>query len=355
VAKNAKPASNVRFENVIVVVLPLPCGEVQPIPSQISSAIAKLDFTLCTGHLHVMPFEVAAFYKFAKNPEFCTQQQSLLTALKSQGVKGSILLAEEGINGTIAAASLAGVMVSIERLTGISAIECKFSSTAEMPFKRMKVRLKKEIVTIGNVKANPTDKVGTYVEPQDWNALISDPDVLVIDTRNAYEFAVGTFQGAIDPKTESFSEFPNFVRTELPDRKPSKIAMFCTGGIRCEKASSFMKYEGYENVYHLKGGILKYLELIPRNESLWQGECFVFDERVAVTHGLAQGTHTICHGCLQPVSAEDRASALFEDGVSCPRCAASLTDEQRNSNRERQKQFLLANKRGLRHLGPTEG
>jgi len=221
----------------------------------------------------------------------------------------------------------------------------------------MKVRLKKEIVTIGPVKANPNEKVGTYVETAEWNELISAPDVIVIDTRNAYEFGVGTFKGAFDPGTESFSEFPAWVREKFVKgfgAKPNqRIAMFCTGGIRCEKASSFMLNEGFENVYHLKGGILKYLEDVPAEQSLWEGGCFVFDERVAVGHGLQVMDFSTCHGCLKPVSAEDRQSPKFEEGVCCPACADSLTEVQKASNRERQRQVDLAAKRGLKHLGPV--
>lgn len=314
---------------------------------------AKLDLARIERHIGRMGFQVAAFYKFSKLPQFRALQEPLLAALKSLQIKGSVLLAEEGVNGTLAATPdhLAGALRELERITGIAEIECKFSVATEMPFKRMKVRLKKEIVTIGDVSADPTEKVGTYVEPQDWNALINDPDVIVIDARNTYEYRIGSFKRAIDPKTGSFSEFPAFVREKIRD-KNAKVAMFCTGGIRCEKASSFMLHEGFESVYHLKGGILKYLEVVPQSESLWRGECFVFDERVAVGHGLAQGTHTICHGCLMPVSAEDRLSPKYEEGVSCPACADRLSDAQKASNRERQRQVELAIKARRKHLGP---
>jgi UPF0176 protein len=301
-----------------------------------------------------MSFTVAAFYKFSPLPQYREVQPAVLAALKALGVKGSLLLAEEGINGTIAALpeKLGPALAAIEKLTGIQAIECKYSNAPKMPFKRLKVRLKKEIVTIGNVAANPNNLVGTYVEPGDWNALISDPDVILIDTRNAYEFDIGTFKGAIDPKTERFGQFPQFVREKLQASKNARIAMFCTGGIRCEKASSFMRHEGYENVFHLKGGILKYLELIPRDESLWQGGCFVFDERVAVGHGLEITDHSICYGCTDPLTPEDRQSPLYERGVCCARCAPRLSEKQKSSNRERQRQFDLAAKSGRVHLGP---
>jgi UPF0176 protein len=301
-----------------------------------------------------MSIQVAAFYKFTALPHFRDLQEPLLARLKKASVKGSVLLAEEGVNGTIAAPKdqMPHALAAIREFA--PDFDVKFSDAPAFPFKRLKVRLKKEIVTIGPVAADPTKLVGTYVEPEDWNALISDPDVIVIDTRNNYEVRIGTFRCAIDPHTEQFSDFPKFVREELRADKNKKIAMFCTGGIRCEKASSFMKHEGFENVYHLKGGILKYLENIPREQSLWDGACFVFDERVGVEHGLAVSGHSMCHGCLEPVAADDRISQLYEEGVCCPRCASSLTDEQKASNRERQKQFVLAQKRGTKHLGPLE-
>ena len=298
-------------------------------------------------------YKIAAFYQFAplKPHEL---QSPLLSALKSGGIKGSVLLADEGINGTIAGtpSALDQALASIASVTGLSDFNPKFSFSDEMPFRRMKVRLKKEIVTIGNVKANPNEKVGVYVKSQDWNALISDPEVIVVDTRNSYEFGVGTFQGAIDPKTESFGEFPQWVREHLGNAKGKKIAMFCTGGIRCEKASSFLMHEGFEQVFHLQGGILKYLEDIKPDESLWNGGCFVFDERVAVGHGLKVQDFSLCHGCMNPVSAEDRASPKYEHGVCCPGCADQLTDVQKASNRERQRQVQLAKQRGAKHLGP---
>ncbi|MBG1232005.1 rhodanese-related sulfurtransferase [Aestuariivirga litoralis] len=303
------------------------------------------------------PYKIAAFYRFAPLPDFRALQPPLLDALKALGICGSVLLAEEGINGTIAGLpeEIDQALGAIAKITAISSLEPKFSFAGDKPFRRMKVRLKKEIVTIGNVRANPNEKVGTYVEPADWNALISAPDVVVIDTRNDYEFGVGTFKGALDPQTESFSEFPLWVREKLKAKPETRIAMFCTGGIRCEKASAFMLNEGFENVFHLKGGILKYLEQVPQEQSLWEGGCFVFDERVAVGHGLEVMDFTMCHGCLKPVSAGDRLSPLYEEGVCCPSCAASLTPEQKASNRERQKQVNLASKRGAKHLGPVEG
>ena len=300
-----------------------------------------------------MIFRVAAFYSFTPLPNYVEMQVLLLAALKVAQAKGSILLAAEGINGTVAVPENTAetLLADIAKITGISDIEWKFSSHPKMPFKRLKVKLRKEIVTIGAVYADPTETVGTYVEPKDWNALIADPDVIVVDTRNAYEYRIGTFTKAIDPKTETFGEFPDFVRRELAANKNAKIAMFCTGGIRCEKATSFMKHEGFENVYHLKGGILRYLAEVPQQQSQWQGACFVFDERVALVHGLEPSGHLICHGCLMPMTIEDRDHPKYEIGVCCPGCADTLTDAQRASNRERQKQHELAKKRGTKHLG----
>ncbi len=299
--------------------------------------------------------KVAAFYKFSRLSNFELLQAPLLAALIANGIRGSVLLAAEGVNGTIAGLpeNIDKALVLLEQITGIAGIEPKFSKTATMPFKRMKVRLKKEIVTIGNVKADPTEKVGTYVEPADWNALVNDPDVILIDTRNSYEVGVGTFKGAIDPHTESFGEFPKYVREHLHNQKHKKVAMFCTGGIRCEKASSFMLNEGFENVFHLKGGILKYLEVVPQSESTWDGACFVFDERVAVEHGLKVSDFSLCHGCMNPVSADDRLSEKYEKGVSCPACADRLTEKQKASNRQRQRQMDLAKAKGAKHLGPV--
>jgi UPF0176 protein len=299
------------------------------------------------------PFDVAAFYHFARLPGFREMREPVLALMKREGIRGSVLLAEEGVNGTISGKpeALARALAGLKAITGIEKLDHKLSHAAALPFKRMKVRLKKEIVTIGPVKADPTERVGQYVAPEDWNALISEPGTIVLDTRNSYEYRVGSFANAIDPHTDSFGEFPAFVRETLKADPKAKIAMFCTGGIRCEKASSFMLYEGYENVFHLKGGILKYLEVIPADKSLWQGECYVFDERVSVGHGLVPGDWTICHGCLDPVSAEERGSPLYEEGVCCPACAHKLSEDQKASNRERQRQVEIAAQRGSRHLG----
>ncbi len=310
-------------------------------------------------HLRAMTSQtitVAAFYRFHPLVDIAAIREKLLPALKAAGAKGSVLLAEEGVNGTLAAPAdqIEIALNAVVTLCGLPELDRKYSKAPALPFLRLKVRLKKEIVTIGNVKANPNELVGEYVEAKDWNALISDPDVIVIDTRNDYEVRIGTFQNAIDPSTESFSQFPAWVNKNLHNMKGKKIATFCTGGIRCEKATSFMRHEGFENVYHLKGGILKYLEDVPPEQSLWDGACYVFDERVAVGHGLKIADFTTCHGCLEPVSADERLSPKYEEGVCCPNCADSLTEVQKASNRERQKQFDLAQKRGTKHLGPVE-
>ncbi len=302
-------------------------------------------------------FKVAAFYRFHRLADPPAIRERLIPVLRSLGTKGSVLLAHEGVNGTIAGISetVEKALDAIEKHCGLPALDRKYSESQHLPFLRMKVRLKKEIVTIGDVPADPNEVVGEYVEPRDWNAFISNPDVILIDARNEYEFRVSTFTDAIDHGTESFSEFPDWVRKNLGSLKGKKIATFCTGGIRCEKATSFMRLEGFESVYHLKGGILKYLEEIPANETRWQGGCFVFDGRVAVGHGLKPLDFSICHGCLMPVSADDRRSPLYDEGVCCPACASSLTETQKSSNRERQKQYELATARGKRHLGPREG
>jgi UPF0176 protein len=319
----------------------------------------KLDFCLRLSHFTAMTshsFTVAAFYRFHPLQNIAAIREQLLPALKNAGAKGSVLLAEEGVNGTIAAPAetIEKALSAIIQLCCLPELDRKYSSAPELPFMRLKVRLKKEIVTIGNVKANPNELVGEYVEAKDWNALISDPDVIIVDTRNDYEFRIGTFRNAIDPQTESFSKFPTWVKSNLHNMKGKKIATFCTGGIRCEKATSFMRHEGFEKVYHLKGGILKYLEEVPLEESLWDGACYVFDSRVAVKHGLEIADFTTCHGCLEPVSAENRQSTDYEEGVCCPHCAGKTTEAQKASNRERQRQFELAQKRGSKHLGPVE-
>ena len=300
------------------------------------------------------PIRVAAFYRFTPFPDFAAMRPPLLALCEDQRAKGTILLAPEGINGTIAGTPVAidAVLAHIRALPGCTDLEVKIATAPATPFHRMKVRLKREIVTMGAPGLDPT-AVGDYVAPADWNALIDDPETLLIDTRNDYEVRVGTFAGAVDPATASFGDFPAWFRAHRDDLLAGKrrIAMFCTGGIRCEKATAFLKAEGVDEVFHLQGGILKYLEEVPAAESVWQGECFVFDERVAVGHGLAPGTHALCRACRMPVSDADRASALYKEGVSCPRCHATRGDEDRERYAERHRQTRLAEARGETHVG----
>ncbi len=305
-----------------------------------------------------MTYRVAAFYKFFSFPDFEACKGPLTETLSAAGVKGTVLLAAEGVNGTIAgpADGIETALAALRALPGAETLEAKFSETDEMPFLRLKVRLKREIVTMGVPGTDPNALVGTYVTPEDWNALISDPDTVLIDTRNDYEYAIGTFEGAIDPETRTFREFPEWFREfraklEAEGRSP-RIAMFCTGGIRCEKATSFVKAEGIEDVYHLQGGILKYLEDVPEEQSLWRGECFVFDERVSVRHDLSPGSYDMCHACKRPITDEDKAGNAYVPGVSCPHCIGEMSDEQRTRFAERQKQIDLAKRRGELHMGP---
>lgn len=300
---------------------------------------------------------VAALYCFTRFTDPAALKAPLEALCDASGIRGTLLLAGEGINGTIAGTpdGIAAVVAHVRGLPGCADLDVKFSDATDMPFHRMKVRLKREIVTMGEPDIDPLASVGTYVEPQDWNALISDSGTIVIDTRNDYEVAVGTFAGAIDPQTRTFREFPQWFRDQrerlLGEGTTPRVAMFCTGGIRCEKSTAFLKQEGVEEVFHLKGGILKYLETVPQDQSLWEGECFVFDQRVTIGHGLAQGTYELCHACRRPISAEDRASDLYEIGVSCPACHGERTDEQRAAYRERERQEQLAAKRGEAHVG----
>ena len=287
---------------------------------------------------------VAALYKFVTLDDYVQLREPLLQTLLVNDVKGTLLLAEEGINGTVSGSreGIDAVLAWLRADARLVDIDHKESYCAEQPFYRTKVKLKKEIVTLGVPGLDPNQRVGTYGEPLDWNALVDDPEVLVIDTRNDYEVDIGSFRGAIDPKTKSFRDFPAYIREHFDPARHKKVAMFCTGGIRCEKASSFMLQEGFPEVFHLKGGILKYLEEVPAAESRWEGECFVFDNRVTVTHELAEGVYDQCHACRHPVSPEDMQSPHYSPGVSCPHCWDSLSEKTRAGARERPKQIELA-------------
>ncbi|MDF7777356.1 rhodanese-related sulfurtransferase [Sphingomonas sp. AOB5] len=300
-----------------------------------------------------LPIHIAALYQFTRFDDCSAIRGDLAALCDAQGVKGTLLIAREGINGTIAGSdgAIAAVLAHISALPGCVALDVKHSRAATMPFHRMKVRLKREIVTMGQPDIDPLD-TGHYVAPQDWNALIAEPGTILIDTRNDYEVAIGTFAGATDPQTKSFSEFPDWFREHRAEwGENPKVAMFCTGGIRCEKSTAFLKAEGLDQVYHLKGGILAYLEQVPEAESRWQGDCFVFDERVSVKHGLAQGEYGLCRACRMPVGADERASPLYIEGVSCPACHAERTDAQRSRYAERHRQAKLAEARGEAHVG----
>ncbi len=298
-------------------------------------------------------FIVAALYKFAPLADTAAMRKEIARACKEKGICGSLLLAQEGINGTIA-----GPRQGINALLGflrsyppLRDLEHKESFAEDAPFHRMKVRLKKEIVTIGIPEVNPNETVGTYLNPEEWNKVIADPDTILIDTRNDYEVEIGTFRGALNPQTETFREFPAYVQRRFGNQKHKKVAMFCTGGIRCEKASSYMKKMGFDEVYHLKGGILKYLEETPREKSLWEGECFVFDQRVSVGHGLALGSYGLCPSCRYPVSQDAQKSDKYIEGVACPHCHDTLSDEKKAAAAERHRQMKLAAARGEKHIG----
>jgi len=298
--------------------------------------------------------EIAAFYRFAPVADPVDLRGRLQSVCRAAGARGILLVAKEGINGTLAveAPGMTGLLAALRAESGFQDLTPRLSFDEEMPFLRLKVRLKKEIVTLSAPEADPTREVGTYVDPKDWNELISDPDVVLIDTRNDYEFRIGTFRGARDPGTENFGDFPSYVAQNLDPERDQKIAMFCTGGIRCEKASSYLLAKGFKQVFHLQGGILNYLEKISPQDSLWDGGCFVFDRRVALGHGLKPLPLDLCFGCLSPLSADDKASPDYEEGVSCPHCASLMTPEKRASARERHRQTMLAKARGEAHLGP---
>ena len=311
-----------------------------------------------------MPFLTAALYKFVELPDHAALQAPLLAECEAQGIKGTLLLAAEGINGTIAGlpAGVRAVLSYLRNDPRLAALEHKESWASAMPFYRMKVRLKKEIVTLGVPDVHPALMAGQYVKPQDWNQLIEQPGVVLVDTRNDYEVSIGTFAGAVNPATASFSELPGWVEREMQNGgkladvngiKP-KVAMFCTGGIRCEKSTAFLKSKGFGEVYHLEGGILKYLETVPEAQSRWQGQCFVFDERVSVGQGLVQGDLELCRSCRDPLTEAAKASPLYERGVSCPGCYARTTDEQKSGYRQRQKQVDLAEARKQSHIGAVQ-
>lgn len=296
---------------------------------------------------------VCALYKFALLEDYQALRQPLLDTLQANAVHGTLLLAREGINGTVAGSregidALKAWLASDERFEGI---DYKESFVDIQPFKRTKVKLKKEIVTMGVDGIDPKRIVGTYVEPQDWNELISAPDVVLVDTRNQYEVEIGTFQNAVNPATDTFREFPEYVRRNLDPARHKKVAMFCTGGIRCEKSTAYLKEQGFEEVYHLKGGILKYLEEVPEAQSLWRGECFVFDDRVTVNHRLERGGYDQCHACRRPITEDDKTRPEYQQGVSCHQCIDTLSEEQKARFAERERQVRLAELRGETHVG----
>jgi len=301
-----------------------------------------------------MKFTVAALYHFTRISDPVAKRYPLLSLCRSEGVRGTVLLAKEGINGTISGTT-EGIASVIEHVKGwpeVESLEVKYSFSDENSFKRLKVKIKNEIVTMRKPEINARLDAGKYIEPTEWNDLIKRDDVIVVDTRNTFEFNIGRFSNAIEPGTDSFHEFPNWADKLANDPdKPSTVAMYCTGGIRCEKATAYMKQVGFDEVYHLKGGILKYLEVVPEDESLWEGECFVFDGRVSLEHGLKEGNYELCYGCQFPVSQSDRKSPLFEQGVSCPRCHDSLPDTDKIRYRERQRQIVMALSRDEQHIG----
>ena len=301
--------------------------------------------------------QVAAFYRFTAMAALPDLRVELLALAEAAGVRGTILLAEEGVNGTISGpeAGVEAVLARLRQCPGLEPLEAKLSWAPAQAFHRLKVRIKREIVTMGCPTVKPAEQVGTYVPPQQWDALIRDPNTLVVDTRNAYEVAIGSFEGAIDPGTDSFREFPEWVERQLrplvAERRPQAIAMFCTGGIRCEKSTAYLLQQGFTNVHHLQGGILRYLEEMPEQGSSWRGECYVFDQRVSVNHRLEPGAHTLCHACGLPLAPADREHPDYSEGVSCHHCIARFSDSDRQRFRERQRQMELAASRGTAHIG----
>ena len=296
---------------------------------------------------------VAALYRFARFPDFEAFRQPLFEAMLAAEVRGTLLLAAEGINGTIAGSRLGidKVLDFLQQDERFAGLEVKESYVDDNPFYRTKVKLKKEIVTMGVQDIDPNEIVGTHVDAEDWNELISRPDVLLLDTRNKYEVEIGTFDGAVNPETDSFREFPEYVARHLDPGNHKKVAMFCTGGIRCEKSTAYLRQQGFDEVYHLKGGILKYLELVPESESKWQGECFVFDNRVTVNHKLEQGAYDQCHACRMPITEQDKESEYYQKGISCHHCCDKHTPDQVKRYAERERQIELAKQRGETHIG----
>jgi len=282
-------------------------------------------------------------------------REPLLDFLKQHEIKGTLLLAKEGLNGTVAGTrdAIDAMLAQLKSDPRLADLDYKESEDETNPFYRTKVRLKKEIVTLGVEGIDPLKTVGTYVEPKDWNTLIRDPETVLVDTRNDYEIGIGTFKNAINPETESFREFPQYVEKNLDPSQHRKVAMFCTGGIRCEKSTAYLKEQGFDEVYHLKGGILKYLEEIPEEESMWEGECFVFDNRVAVGHDLAKGKYDQCHACRMPITDEEKLSEYFVKGISCPNCFDKSSQEQKTRFKERERQIQIARQRGEEHIGGT--
>lgn len=296
---------------------------------------------------------VCAMYKFVALENYKEMRQPLHQVMEDNGIKGTLLLAEEGINGTVSG-SREGIDTLLAYLNSdsrINPISFKESLHEEKPFYRTKVKLKKEIVTMGVQGIDPTKTVGTYVKPKDWNELISDPEVLLIDTRNDYEIEIGTFQNAVNPNTETFREFPQYVKDNLDPEKHKKVAMFCTGGIRCEKSTAYLKEQGFDEVYHLEGGILQYLEDVPKEDTMWEGDCFVFDNRIAVNHDLEKSVYDQCYACRLPITEEDKQSDKYEAGVSCPHCFGKHSEQQIARFREREKQVQLAEARNEEHVG----
>ena len=316
--------------------------------------------SLQARHFFIYMYKVAALYKFSKILDPLKLHNEIRIKLKEMSISGTILVGREGINGTISSSSQKNLLSAInfiKDIKGFADLDIKLSSSDKNPFIRLKVKLKKEIVTIGDEAIDPTEIVGEYVEPKDWNNLIDHKDTIVIDTRNNYEYSIGTFKNSLNPKTAKFREFPEWINKQKftdDEKKNKNIAMFCTGGIRCEKASSLMKKKGFNNVFHLKGGILRYFESVSQDTSSWEGECFVFDDRVSVKHDLSVGTYDMCHGCRMPITEKDKESNKYIRGVACSKCFDETTDEQKSRYMSRQKQIDLAKQRNQNHIGPKE-